>query len=227
MLIGVTGGVATGKSTIARLFKTCGAHIIDADELARKVVLPGTPAWREIVRHYGPRVLHPDRTLNRLALADIVFRHPNQLRRLNAIIHPRVAREQGRLMRAIARRSPRAVIVYDVPLLFEAGVDKRVDRIVVVVADRKTQIARLQKRNHLTKAAALRRVRSQLPLRQKITRADYVLDGTRPLSELRHAVNKIYAGIENGRRSADDAVVKLKRSTQRPRSRSFPRAASQ
>lgn len=226
MLIGVTGGVATGKSTVARLFQSCGAHIIDADELARQVVQPGKPAWREIVRHYGRRVLRPDRTLNRPALADIVFRNPNQLRRLNAIIHPRVAREQARLLREITRKNPRAVVAYDVPLLFEAGVDKRVDRIVVVVADQKTQIARLQKRNHLTKAAALRRVRAQMPLKQKMTRADYILDGTRPMLELRRAVNRVYVEFEKCTRIGRRTVGELKGSTQRPRSRSFPQVAS-
>jgi len=116
-------------------------------------------------------------------------------------------------------------VAYDVPLLFEAGVDKRVDRIVVVVADQKTQIARLQKRNHLTKAAALRRVRAQMPLKQKMTRADYILDGTRPMLELRRAVNRVYVEFEKCTRIGRRTVGELKGSTQRPRSRSFPQAA--
>src|SRR5690349_8216949 len=120
LLIGLTGGVATGKSTVARLFKTYGSVIIDADDLARQVVQPGKPAWRDIVRLYGEQVLEGDRTINRPALAKIVFRDPRKLRALSGIIHPRVAREQSRLARAIARRSPNALIVYDVPLLFEA-----------------------------------------------------------------------------------------------------------
>ncbi|HKN87367.1 MAG TPA: dephospho-CoA kinase [Nitrospiraceae bacterium] len=195
LLIGLTGGVATGKSTVARLFKICGAVIIDADDLARQVVQPGKPAWRDIVRLYGEQVLESDRTLNRPALAKIVFRDPRKLRALGGIIHPRVAREQSRLARNIARKCPSALIVYDVPLLFEAGVDKRVDRIVVVAADRKTQITRLQQRNHLTRAEALRRIRSQMPLAQKMKRADYVIDGTLPLFQLKRAVNVVYATL--------------------------------
>jgi len=195
LLIGLTGGVATGKSTVARLFQACGAVIIDADDLARHVVQPGKPAWRDIVRLYGKQVLESDRTLNRPALAQIVFRDPRKLHALNSIIHPRVAREQARMMRDIARKAPNALIVYDVPLLFEAGVDKRVDQIVVVIAGRETQITRLQQRNHLTRTEALRRIRSQMPLAQKVKRADYVLDGTMPLAQLKRAVKNLYVEL--------------------------------
>lgn len=195
MLIGLTGSVATGKSTVASLLKACGAAIIDADALARQVVQPGKPAWRDIVRFYGKQVLETDQTLNRPALAHIVFRNPRKLRTLSRIIHPRVAREQARLTRDLARKDPTAIIVYDVPLLFEAGVDKRVDRIVVVVADRETQIARLQRRNHLTRAEALRRIRSQMPLAQKVKQTDYVIDGTLPLPQLKRAVKDLYAEL--------------------------------
>ena len=195
LLIGLTGGVATGKSTVARLFKECGAVVIDADVLARHVVQPGKPAWRDIVRLYGKQVLEADGTLNRPALAHIVFRDPRKLRTLSHIIHPRVAREQSRLTRDLARKDPNVIIVYDVPLLFEAGVDTRVDQIIVVVADRETQIARLQRRNHLTRAEALRRIRSQLPLVQKSKQADYVLEGTLPLPKLKRAVKQVYARL--------------------------------
>jgi dephospho-CoA kinase len=197
LMIGLTGGVATGKSTVAKLFKECGAVVIDADALARQVVEPGKPAWRDIVRLYGKQVLETDRTLNRPALAHIVFRDPRKLRMLSRIIHPRVAREQSRLTRGLARKDPNVIIVYDVPLLFEAGVDKRVDHIIVVVADRETQITRLQRRNHLTRAEALRRIRSQLPLAQKSKRADYILKGTVPLPTLKRAVRRVYAELRH------------------------------
>ncbi len=195
MLVGLTGGVATGKSTVARLFRDCGAHVIDADDLARQVVAPGKPAWQEIVKTFGRDVLRPDRTLNREAVARVVFRHKGKLARLNAIVHPRVARLQAALTKTLATRNPHAVIVYDVPLLFEAGVDKRVDRIVVVTADRATQIARLMSRNGLTRADALRRVRAQMPLSKKVRAADYVLDGTQPIRETRRAVKTLYAEL--------------------------------
>jgi dephospho-CoA kinase len=188
ILVGLTGGVATGKSTVAKMFKQCGATVINADLLARQVVEPGKPAWRAIVKLFGKTVLNQDRSLDRQALGRIIFRNPKQRRQLERIIHPRVAREQQRLVRRIAKRKPHAVVIYEVPLLFEAGVDKRVDTTIVVTVNRETQIARLKKRNGLSRAEAIRRIRSQMPLAKKIQRADHVLNGTllRP-SLRRHA----------------------------------------
>jgi dephospho-CoA kinase len=188
ILVGLTGGVATGKSTVAKMFARCGAVVIDADQLARKAVQPGKPAWREIVRTFGRGILNPDRTINRRALGAIVFHDKKKLRRLERIVHPRVAREQARLTKQALRNNPNAVIIYDVPLLFEAGIDKRVDKTIVVTADRETQIARLAKRNGLTRAEALRRIKSQWPLSRKIRRADIVIKGTLAPASLRRAV---------------------------------------
>jgi dephospho-CoA kinase len=196
ILVGLTGGVATGKSTVARMFKACGAVVIDADDLAREVVQPGKPAWREIVHAFGKRVLNPDRTVNRHALGAIVFSHSVKRRRLERIIHPRVAREQKRLTREAARKNPKAVVIYDVPLLFEAGIDKRVDKTIVVTADQKTQIARLKKRNGLSRNEALRRIKSQMPLNQKRRRADYVLDGTTPINRLSRLVAQAFQQLQ-------------------------------
>jgi dephospho-CoA kinase len=195
ILVGLTGGVATGKSTVARMFKQCGAVVIDADVLAREVVKPDTPAWRAIVKTFGRSVLNPDRTINRHTLGHIVFRDRAKLRELERIIHPRVAREQIRLSRATARENPHAVIVYDVPLLFEAGIETRVDKIVVVTADRATQIARLVKRNGLSRSDALRRIKSQLPLARKIPHADHVLDGTLSRAALRKLVGQTFMAL--------------------------------
>lgn len=195
ILVGLTGGVATGQSTVAKMFARCGARTIDADALARLVVEPGKPAWRAILAAFG-RQNSDDRTLDRAALGEIVFRNRVKLRRLERIIHPRVARAQAQLTAAIARATPNAVIVYEVPLLFEAGVDRRVDRTVVVTADRETQIVRLKRRNGFTRAEALRRIRSQLPMRQKIAAADYVLDGTTPRSRLFTQVKRLYRELQ-------------------------------
>jgi dephospho-CoA kinase len=192
ILIGLTGGVATGKSTVAKMFKQCGAIVIDADELARAVVRPGKPAWREIARRFGTSVLNSDKTINRQALSQIVFQNRTKLRQLEQIIHPRVAREQARLTRQAAREDPNAVVVYDVPLLFEAGIDKRVDKVVVVSADQKSQISRLKKRDELPRAEALRRIRSQMPLSTKRRRADYVLDGTKEPRSLAKSVRRLF-----------------------------------
>ena len=195
ILVGLTGGIATGKSTVAGMFKRCGATVIDADALAREVVQPGKPAWREIVGTFGKTVLNSDHTLNRQTLGVRVFGHPAKLRRLERIIHPRVAREQIRLTKQAARNDPKAVAIYDVPLLFEAGIDTRVDTTIVVTADRETQIARLKKRNGLSRAEALRRIKSQMPLADKRRRADYTLDGTLPLPQLKKQVRSLYQSL--------------------------------
>ena len=188
ILVGLTGGVATGKSTVAKMFKQCGAAVINADLLARQVVEPGKPAWRAIVKLFGKIVLNQDRSLDRQALGSIVFHNPKKRRQLERIIHPRVAREQQRLVRRIAKRKPHAVVIYEVPLLFEAGVDKRVDKIIVVTADRETQVTRLKKRNGHTRAEAIRRIQAQMPLSKKVRLADIVVDGTLPR---RHAMRSI------------------------------------
>ena len=211
MLVGLTGGLGTGKSTIARMFAQCGAFVLDADSLARDVVKPGKPAWRDIVQYFGKHVLHPDRSVNRQALAASAFSSVRRLHRLNAIVHPRVAREQARLCRQYAATHPDAVILYDAPLLIEAGAHRRMDRIIVVTADLATQLARAQRRSGLSKREALRRIRAQLPLRAKVSQADYVLDGREPLGQLRRQVRGIYAELhEAARQRADRSVRKVR-----------------
>lgn len=196
LLVGLTGGVAVGKSTVARAFRDCGAHVIDADLLARQVVEPGKPAWRDIVRTFGRDILRPDRSIDRAALGAIVFRDPARLKRLGAIVHPRVAREQARLTRAIAKQDPKAVVIYDAPVLIEANAYRRMDRLLVVTADRETQIARLRARNGLSRAEALRRIRSQLPLAKKRALADTIIDGTMPRRRLPATIRRLYAELK-------------------------------
>lgn len=196
ILVGLTGGVACGKSSVARLFQDCGAVLIDADVLARTVVEPGKPAFKAIVNAFGNKVLAADGTLDRSALAKIVFGSPAKLKKLNAIVHPRVAREQARLIRAIKAQEPDAVVIYDAPVLFEAGAHRRMDKIIVVSADEETQITRLRTRNHLSKAEALRRIKSQMPLEKKVKLADYVIDGTLSYEQTKHEVERIYAELK-------------------------------
>ena len=192
VIVGLTGGLGAGKTTIAGLFHDCGAIIIDADELAREVVKPGKIAWREIKKNFGNEVFHANKTLNRQALASVVFQQPSQLHILQQIIHPRVAREQRKRTRAITKASPEAVIIYEAPLLIEAGAHRRMDHIIVVTADRATQITRVCRRDGCTKTAALLRIKQQMPLRQKLQYADTILDGTWPRSRLRPVVQSLY-----------------------------------
>jgi len=197
IIVGLTGGLGAGKTTIAGLFQSCGAIIIDADQLARDVVQPGKPAWKDIKRHFGPEVFHSNQTLNRQALAQVVFKNPAKLKILQKIIHPRVAREQARRTRAIGTVDSQAVIIYDAALLIEAGAHRRMNHVIVVKADRSTQISRVCRRDGLTKTAALRRMRQQMPLREKLQYANTVLDGTWPRPRLRQAVKSLYRSYQD------------------------------
>jgi dephospho-CoA kinase len=197
VVVGLTGGLASGKTTVAGLFKSLGAQIIDADQVARTVVEPGKPAWRDILREFGPQVLASNKTINRQTLATIVFGSPKKLKILQKIIHPRVAREQAKQAKIIQQRSPHGVIIYDAALLLEAGAQKRMDHVIVVAADRPTQLARACRRDGLSKTQALQRIRQQMPLRHKLEYADAVLDGTWPRSRLRRAVQSLYRTYAN------------------------------
>ncbi len=197
VVVGLTGGLGAGKTTIAGLFQDCGATIIDADQLARDVVEPGKVAWKEIKKQFGNGVLHSNKTLNRQALAQVVFHNPSKLKILQKIIHPRVAREQAARTKAIGKANPQTVIIYDAALLIEAGAYRKMDHILVVKADRLTQLSRVCQRDGLTKSAALRRIRQQMPLRQKLHYADTVLDGTWPRSRLRLMVKSLYRTYQN------------------------------
>ena len=192
VVVGLTGGLASGKTTVAKIFQSLGARIIDADELARAVVKPGKPAWKDVIKEFGTQVLTADNTINRQALAEIVFKSPKKLHLLQTIIHPRVAREQAKQVKNIQHEDPHAVIIYDAALLLEARAHRRMDHVMVVTADRATQLARACRRDGLTKAQALRRIRQQMPLRHKLDYADAVLDGTWSRTQLRRAVQSLY-----------------------------------
>jgi len=197
VLVGLTGGIATGKSTVSRLFVECGAHLVDADVLAREVVGPGTPALQEIVNAFGPQMLRPDGTLDRDRLGHAVFGDAKQLTRLNAIVHPYVAIEQERRCQKIAAQAPHAVIIYDAALLIEAKAHTRMDRIIVVTADEQTQVDRLKARNHLSMEEARKRIAAQMPLSEKVKVADYVIDGTLTPEEVRKEVQRVYDELKH------------------------------
>lgn len=192
LLVGLTGGLASGKTTVAQMFEHRGASIIDADQLARFVVQPGRAAWRDIVQTFGKRILRPDRTIDREKLAQIVFHHPRKLLALNRIVHPRVAREQGRAVRIIKKANPQAVIIYDAALLIEANAHARMDRIILVTTPQRIQVERACKRNRLSRQESLARIRRQLPLREKKPYANYLIDGTLPLPQLRQIIKILY-----------------------------------
>ena len=191
LLVGLTGGIACGKSTVARYLAEAGAVVIDADRLAWEALAPGTPGARAVARAFG-RDVAPGGAVDRARLAALVFGHPRRLRRLEAIVHPRVFAAQRRLTRKIAAGDPAAVIVFDAALLIETGAHRGMDTVIVVTADRPTQLARLRKRDGLTRAQALARIRSQWPLRVKRRSADYLIDGRAARRVVRRRVRAVY-----------------------------------
>ncbi len=195
LAVGLTGGIATGKSTVSRLFVECGVHLIDADVLARDAVAPGTPACREIAAAFGQAMLRPDGSVDRERLGVVVFGDRAQRARLEAIIHPYVFAEEERLFRTITAADPRAVVLFDAALLIETGAHTRKDRVIVVTADEPTQLRRLMDRNTLTEEEARARIRSQMPLAEKVAVADYVIDGTLPMEQLRAEVRRIHEAL--------------------------------
>jgi dephospho-CoA kinase len=175
-LIGLTGGIASGKSTVARRLVEHGAVHIDADELARRVVEPGKPALAAIVEAFGPGVLRHDGTLDRQKLGELVFGDDEARARLNAIVHPAVRELSGRLIQKAEQEDADAVIVYDVPLLVEASVDHPFDLVVVTNAPRRTQVRRLVEDRGFDPIQAEARVDAQVDNTQRLAIADVVID---------------------------------------------------
>jgi len=189
-LIGLTGGIASGKSTVAAILKRLGAAVINADELSREVVQPGKDAWKEIVDAFGPGIIQEDHTLNRRKLRKIVFDDPAARGKLEAIIHPRVRALAEARIHELATAG-QSVIVYEVPLLFEAHIHHWVRPVILVACDATTQIKRLTQRDHLTALEAQKHIDAQLSLDEKRKLADYVIENNGSLEKLEEQVRSV------------------------------------
>ncbi len=199
--MGLTGGIASGKSTAARAFRLLGCPVIDADRVARDAVAPGTAALRSIRDAFGPGVLRPDGALDREALGQKVFGDPGALARLNRIVHPEVGREVRRLVAGALARDPDAVVVYDVPLLYETGQEGAVDLVVVVYVPPEVQAERLSARDGRTPEQVAARLAAQLPIQEKAGRADVVLDNRSTPADLAAAVTDLVRRIREHNRA--------------------------
>jgi len=195
LLVGLTGGIATGKSTVSAMFRALGCVIIDADLLAREVVEPGEPALAEIVRDFGPGVLRPDGRLDRQALGAVVFVDAERRRRLEGITHPRIRERFARRLETLAAEGFAGVVIFDAAVLVESGNWKTMDRLVVVVADDATQIARLQDRDGMSREEAVRRVDCQMPLSDKVKLAHYVIDNSGDRAATETQVRNVHAAL--------------------------------
>jgi len=191
IIIGLTGGIGSGKSSVAEMFKDEGAYVIDFDYLARVVVEPDAPAWRDIVDYFGPEILSPDRTLNRLKIAEIVFSDAKSRKALEGFIHPRIFEERDTLLKDIKKQDPHAVVIIDVPLLFELSLNKNFDKIIVVYVSRDVQIKRTVKKGVLTEEEVEKRLKAQIPIEEKKLLSDYIINNEGSLKNTRDQVRKV------------------------------------
>jgi dephospho-CoA kinase len=193
--VGLTGGIAVGKSTVMGVLAELGAVCFDADRIAREVVEPGRPALATIVAEFGREVLGPDGSLDRAALGRVVFADAERRRRLEAILHPTIIAEQDRLVAEALARDPEAIVVVDAALMIESGGYKRFDLLVVVHCDPETQLARLMRRNALSRDEALARVAAQMPQAEKLAYADLAIDTSGTLDETRRRTEAVWAEL--------------------------------
>ena len=192
LVIGLTGGIASGKDTVAGILRELGARVIDADVISRELVEPGKPAWHAIVGAFGRDILDEKEEIDRRKLADIVFRDSEKRALLNAIMHPKVIEEEWRRIGRIEWDEPDALVVVNAALLIETGNYRDVDVVVVVAAEEEKMIRRMMERDGLTREEAVLRLKAQLPIGEKVKFADYVIDNNGSLEELREKVIKLY-----------------------------------
>ncbi|MCU1255315.1 MAG: dephospho-CoA kinase [Candidatus Angelobacter sp.] len=197
--VGLTGGVACGKSTVAKMFADLGANIIDADTVAHELYRPGQEVLQELVKHFGAEILKLDGELDRAKLATLVF-DGGRIEELNRIVHPAVIRQQDEWMRALGEKNRYTVAIVEAALILEAGVKDHFDRIMVVTCKPEQKVARFAKRTGMSEDAARvdveRRNKAQMPDDEKAHRADFVIDNSGSLEETSHQVQRIYSELK-------------------------------
>jgi len=191
VIVALTGGIGSGKSTVARMFEDEGAYVIDFDYLARVVVEPDKPAWRDIIDYFGPEILSPDRTLNRSALAEIVFSDDERRKALEGFTHPRIFEESDALVKAIKRKDPFSVVIIDFPLLFELSLNKKPDKVILAYVPRAVQLERIIERDGLAKEEVEKRLNAQISIEEKRSLSDYIINSEEGLNDTRNQVRKV------------------------------------
>lgn len=193
--IGLTGGIATGKSYVISVLRELGCEVLDADLTAREVVEPGQPAFNEIVNHFGREILSPDGTLDRAKLGAAIFALPAQREKLNAIVHPRVFEAQERWLAEIANRNPQPIAIIDAALMIETGSYRRFDKLIVVYCEPEIQIERLMARNNFSREEALARISAQMPSAEKLKYADFTINTSLGFEDTRRQVEALYSQL--------------------------------
>lgn len=194
MNIGLTGGIACGKSTVAEMLEKRGAIIIDADVIAREVVEPGKTALKQLVQHFGSEVLLPDGTLNRKKLGSIVFSDENKREELNSILHPAIRAEMFSRMEHYEQAQPDKLVVVDVPLLYESGLSPMFEKVMVVYVPSEVQLERLMNRDGLNRLEAENRIRAQMPIEEKKRLADIVIDNSGSQEKTEAQIEQFWKG---------------------------------
>ena len=191
-IVGLTGGVATGKSSVSRMLKEEGAYIIDADQIAKELVEPHSPAWNKIQSIFGQEILSRDGWIDRKKMAALVFSSPEKRRTLGRILHPRIKKEMARRVKAIGQKDPQAIVVIDAPLLVETGYHREMERVILVLSTEMQQIERLRNRNGMDPEDARKIICSQMPLEEKREVADFVIENRGSLKGARGRVKEIF-----------------------------------
>ena len=203
-IVGLTGGIASGKSLVARVFKELGAHVIDADRIVHDLLEPEQEACREVLDHFGKDILLPHGGIDRRKLGELVFNNAEQRAWLNDCLHPKVFAAYTAQATHIRDRAPEAIIVFDAALLMETGYNRNVDKVVVVYADREQQVERLTARDKFTREQALARIASQMPLAEKRRHADYVIDNTGSRENSERQTKVVFEKLRQESKSAHD-----------------------
>lgn len=193
--VGLTGGIATGKSYILSVFRELGCEVTDADQVAHEVMEPGRPAFDEIVAHFGEDVIGPDGRLDRARIGAIVFADKAQRERLNSIVHPRVFEAQAEWFAEVERRRPDAIVIVDAALMIETGSYRRFDRLIVAWCEPEIQLQRLMVRNSLTEQQAKARIAAQMPTAEKLKFADFSIDTSFGFEDTRRQVESIHSQL--------------------------------
>ena len=196
LLLAVTGGIASGKSAVSKMLEELGAPIIDYDVIAREIVEPGKPAWKDIAAYFGEQVLKGDREIDRKKLSDVVFRDMEKRKKLESFTHPRIIAEAATRADEIAKKNPNAIIQVAVPLLIEINMQHKFHKVLLVYVPRETQIERLMKRDAITREAAENMLKAQLPIDEKLGYADYVIHNEGTLEETRRQVEQVWEELK-------------------------------
>ena len=194
-VIGLTGNIACGKTVVARMFEELGAKIIDADYIARLVVEPGEPAWKDILEKFGHEILNPDKTINRKKLGDVVFRDKEKREELNRLTHPRIIDKIKFMLEEYRKENVKVVIVEAALIVEKGGMKPIISDLIVVTADEEAQIKRLIERDGISREEALTRIKAQMPVSEKVKFATYVIDNSRTLEETRKQVEEVWKKI--------------------------------